>query len=173
MIDAAPAGLAAAEPLDVEALFLRHNTELVRLASLLAGDRGRAEEIVQDAFLGLYRRSRSLGEPHAALGYLRRSVVNGVRSHQRRQRVAGRFLPPRQQTVAPAEDGALDGARVTTVLSAIATLPLRQRACIVLRYYEGLSDSEVAATLGIAAGSVKTHLSRARAALSTRLGDET
>jgi RNA polymerase sigma factor (sigma-70 family) len=153
----------------LEALFRAHHHGLVRLAMVLIGDPGRAEELAQEAFV---RFDPSRVRPGAELPYLRRTVVNLSHSHHRHLRVV-RAAPPDlgYVTEAPAGPAELSeqSARHRQVMVAIRRLPERQRDCVVLHYFCELSDVEVAAVLGVASGSVKTHLHRARATLAHEL----
>lgn len=149
-------------------LFREHATALLRLAVVLTGDRPLAEELVQEAFVRFHR-ARSRPAAGAERAYLRRIVVNLSHSHHRHLRVAQGTPPDRVDPTEAADVEAVrrDGAR--QVADAVRALPERQRDCVVLRYFADLSDREVADTLGISEGSVKTHLHRARAALAPRL----
>jgi RNA polymerase sigma factor (sigma-70 family) len=153
----------------VEALFREHYVGLVRLAVLFGVDDGSAEEVVQDAFVRFRPERVSEG---SELAYLRRTVINLVHGRHRKLAVVRRHRPEPSGTAPPAEDEAARRRRDQQVLDAIQALPTRQRACVLLHYYAGLADREVAEALGIAAGSVKTHLHRARAALRTTLEEE-
>jgi RNA polymerase sigma-70 factor (sigma-E family) len=143
---------------------------LLRLAVLLTDDRATAEDVVQDAFLALQRRWSAV-DPAAAAGYLRTSVVNGVRSLHRRRVVARRHLHAVRTEDVPAADLALllteDQREVVT---ALRTLPRRQREVLVLRYWSELSEAEIADVLGIARGTVKSSASRALTSLQKSLG---
>jgi len=155
----------------VTRLFAAHYRQLVRLAALLLADRAVAEELVQDAYVQLHQRWGKLRDPHKALGYLRTSVVNGARSAQRRRGVADRYAAG-QLPLAPApsaELGALGALGRAEVVAALRALPVRQREVLVLRYYLDLSESEIADTMGISRGAVKSHASRGLAALRTTL----
>jgi RNA polymerase sigma-70 factor (sigma-E family) len=142
---------------DFVALYLRDYEAMVRLAVLLVDSRQVAEEVVQDAFAAVLIRYASLSNPD---GYLRRCVINGAREVQRRRRVARLHLPE------PVADATLP---VDHVLDAVARLPYRQRAAIVLRYYSDLSEAEIASTMGIPPGSVKSALHRGLRRLRTEL----
>ena len=155
----------------VEDLFRRSYGELVGLAALVLGNRAHAEDVVQDAFAALYRRPTPLADPDGAVGYLRRSIVNGARSRARRARVEQRERPLRIVSSRSTEDQAVAGDDARAVAAALLQLPLRQRECAVWHYQHGLSHPEVAAVLGISAGSVKTHLHRASRRLATLLED--
>jgi RNA polymerase sigma-70 factor (ECF subfamily) len=156
------------EGVDLDALFREHATPLLRLAIVLTGDRPLAEELVQEAFVRLHR-SGSIPIAGTELAYLRRAVINLSHGHHRHLRVVRRQPDPEVAVIAAAEVDAVrrDGQR--QVAAAVRALPSRQRDCIVLRFYADLTDTEIADTLGISAGSVKTHLHRARAALADRL----
>ena len=156
----------------VERLYAAHWAGLVRLGALLLRDPVVAEEVAQDAFVALHRRWDSVREPDKALAYLRRSVVNGCRSAHRRRAVAERHVPDPVREVDSAEASVVAAERRTEVLAALAALPRRQREVLVLRHWLDLSEADIAATLRISAGSVKTHSSRGLAALRTTLERE-
>jgi RNA polymerase sigma-70 factor (sigma-E family) len=151
---------------------------LVGLARLVVDRQAEAEEIVQEAFVRLYASWGALRDDERALAYLRTAVLNLARSGIRRRVVARRYLATdhSENVASPPADEAIghgsgvDPAVRATVLAAVRGLPRRQRECVLLRYYEGLDEREVAATLGISTGSVKTHTHRAMAALAARLG---
>jgi RNA polymerase sigma-70 factor (sigma-E family) len=153
----------------VAVLYHRHRAELVRLAYGLLGDRAEAEEVVQDAFAALLGRWSSLRDIDASVGYLRTAVVNGVRGRWRRRRVrevAGKTLrrdPPLNES---------DVVEQSVVLAALARLPVRKRACVLLRYYADLSEIDTAAVLGVSVGTVKSQTSKALSQLATLLDAE-
>ena len=156
----------------VAELHRTHYGALVGLARLLVDTQPEAEEVVQEAFVRLYASWRRLREPSGALAYLRATVLNLAHSRIRRRVVARRYLARQHavETAPAADESAWVGAETRAqVLDAVRTLPRRQQECIMLRYYEGLSEHDVAAALGISAGSVKTHTHRAMAALAGRL----
>lgn len=153
-------------------LFEGHYRSLLRLAALLVDDRETAEDVVQDAFVKLHRAWGRIQDPDAAPAYLRSVVLNTARSRLRRRLVAARHRNDAPPGIAGAADeGALLREDQREVLDALATLPRRQRECLVLRYYLDLSESEIAATLGISNGSVKAYASRGLDALATLLED--
>jgi RNA polymerase sigma-70 factor (sigma-E family) len=172
----APAGDASpsAERLDLAALFRRHHLELVRLALLLVGDRPTAEDVVQDVFARLQARDQQLASrDDGGLAYARQAVVNGCRSVLRHRATAHRAsaridLPGVQDS---AEGQALLAESRRQVLAALSTLPRRRREVLVLRYYLGLSEAEIARTLGISAGAVKSSAARGLAALGRQIGE--
>ena len=153
----------------VEELYATHRARLVRAAVLLLGDRAAAEEVVQDAFVQLYRSWHRLRDPRSAAGYLHRTVVNMSRSQLRRRDVVRRHPATRPTDAPGADDAALDADRRAAVLAAVAKLAPRQRECIVLRWYLDMSEHDIAAALGISGGAVKTHLHRGLAALTDDL----
>jgi len=164
-----------AELLDVAVLYREQHTDLVRLALLLVGDRGSAEDVVQDVFTRLCARNRVL-QQDSTLAYVRTAVVNGCRSVLRRRALARRVAitraVPWRDTQDSAEQTALLAEDRRQVLAALAGLPSRRREVLVLRYYLNLPVAEVAAMLGISQGSVKSATARGLEALGRRLGEE-
>ena len=158
----------------VEALYAAHWRQLVRLSVLLVRDTGAAEEVVQDAFVALHGRWRRLRDPDKALAYLRQSVVNKSRSVLRHRGVvdrhAARERPP--EPLQSVEGPTLDRDRRARVLDAMRALSERQREVLALRYYLDLSEADIADTLGISRGAVKSHASRGSAALRLLLEGE-
>ena len=154
--------------LDLEAMFRAHATPLLRLAIVLTGDHGLAEELVQEAFVRLHRASRPPATG-AERAYLRRTVINLSHGHHRHLRVVRRRTPDRVAEGAAAELDVVRRDDQRLVAEAVRSLPRRQRDCIVLRFYEDLTDNEIADVLGLSLGSVKTHLHRARTTLADRL----
>jgi RNA polymerase sigma-70 factor (sigma-E family) len=132
-------------------------------------DVGDAEEVVQEAFVAAHVRWNHLRDPDRALAYLRSAVLNGARSRLRHRGVVAKTPTPRLAVVGSAETAVITRDEHRAMLDALASLPTRQRECLVLRYYLELSEAEIAATLGISAGSVKTHTHRGLAALASRL----
>ncbi len=155
-------------PPDLRVLYETHAVGLFRLAVALTGDRTEADDIVQDAFVRLHRTPRPPA-PELTLAYLRRTVTNLVFDRHRRTVTARRLRPERSLTAPSAETGAVDADRAHRIATAVADLPDRQRECVALHYFAGLTEAEVASTLDISVGSVKTHLHRARATLAPRL----
>lgn|SRR5262245_1786464 len=153
----------------ITALFAAHYRRLVGLARLLVNDQAGAEDVVQDAFLALSRRWGKLHDPDSAHAYLQRSVVNGARSRLRRWYVRQRLQLVPSPDEPSAESAALDRAQVSQIRALIGELSGRQREVLVLRYYLDLSEAEIAGLLGISAGSVKQHASRAIDRLAARL----
>jgi len=156
----------------VTALYAAHALGLTRLAHVMLGDRAAAEDVVHDAFAGLYRRWPYLTDHGKAQAYLRSAVLNGCRSAARR---AGRAVPPVLVTVehAPsAESALLDGQARGMVLAALRGLPVRQREALVLRFYLDLPDSEIAAAMSVGESTVRSTVHRGLAALERILSKE-
>jgi RNA polymerase sigma-70 factor (sigma-E family) len=142
---------------------------MVRLATLLTRDASVAEEIVQEAFVAMHGRWNRLSDPAAAQGYLRTCVVNGARSAMRHRSVVERHYQPGPPVPADPEERAVQATEDARVLAALRTLPRRQQEVLVLRYYADLSEHDIAATLGISRGAVKSHAHRGLAALRAAL----
>jgi RNA polymerase sigma factor (sigma-70 family) len=143
----------------------------VRLARFFVDDRAAAEDLVQEAFIRLSGSRERLREPAAATAYLRAIVLNLARDHNRRGLMSFRHRPPADPGEASIEDQVAGREEARAVVAALRELPRRQRDCIVLRYYLELPVTDVAATLGLSANSVKTHLQRGLRALEVRLAD--
>jgi RNA polymerase sigma-70 factor (ECF subfamily) len=165
----ATASATVSAPLEVA--FQRHYRSLVRLAVAFGMTSGDAEEVVQEAFIAFARRSSRV-VVGSELAFLRRVTINAALSrHRRRARLRTRLrtLAAGQSDLA---DIAIDVGRYDALRSAIRALPERQRVCIVLRYFEGLTVDEIAEVIGISAGSIKTHLSRGRTTLRRHLEED-
>lgn len=154
----------------VTALYQAHALSLGRLALVMLGDAAAAEDVVHDAFLGLYRRWDSLADPSAAPSYLRTSVLNGCRTVIRHRSRPG--IPAGGRPLESAEATVLHGEEHRAVLAAIRRLPARQREALVLRYYLDLSEDQTAAAMGVSRGAVKSATSRAIAAVGRMLREE-
>jgi len=158
----------------LEQLYAAHWRSLVRLAVLLVRDQETAEELVQDSFIAVHGRWGQLRDPDRTLAYLRQTVVNRARSALRRRTVADRYVATQRSGALPDPTGSHlpeDHARRDLVLSALRALPDRQREVIALRYYLDLSEAQIADTLGISRGAVKSHASRGVAALREQLAE--
>jgi RNA polymerase sigma-70 factor (sigma-E family) len=168
-VDIAETHLSPRAETAVTALYAEHALGLIRLAVLLVGDRASAEDVVQDAFVGLYRRWDRLPDTSAPLAYVRVSVLNGCRTALRRRsraRQATSFTEPPAES---AEARALLSEEQRAVAGALRRLPERQREALVLRYYFDLSEAEIAEAMGISRGTVKSATSRALAAVGHML----
>ena len=160
----------------VEQLYATHYRRLVRLAVLLVRDLETAEEVVQDSFVAMHGTWRTLREPEKGLAYLRQTVVNRSRSVLRHRGVRARYADRRPSRPAGrptpgADEDAVAAEHRAAVLDAMRTLPDRQREVLALRYYLDLSEADIASTLGISRGAVKSHASRGVAALRTLMED--
>lgn len=152
----------------VTRLFASEAAQLQRLASLL-GAGHEAEDVVSEAFCDLHRRWGRLRDPDRAPAYLRSVVCNLVRMRLRHWQVVRRQAPGPMADAASAEAEVVMRADQIQVVQALQRLPDRQREALVLRYWLDLKEAEVAATMGITAGSVKAHTSRGMAALAKAL----
>lgn len=150
-------------------LFRERYSELVGLAALLLRDPGSAEEVVQDAFARFHLSRHRILDPDREVAYLRSIVCNLARGKLRRWSLERRKQPPPERDVDGRPDAAEARHRRDVVAEALHRLPRRQRECVVLRYWLDLPVREIADALGIAEGSVKSHLHRGMAALEIRL----
>jgi len=146
-------------------LYRRHAPDAVRLAYLLTGDRVLAEDLVQDAFVKLAGRFRDLRDPDAFAAYLRRTVVNLTNSHWRRTRLERAHAEREGRRLRDAPVAAAGTEERDELWTVLRRLPRRQRAAIVLRYYEDLSEARIAEVLGVRPGTVKSLVSRGMDAL--------
>jgi RNA polymerase sigma factor (sigma-70 family) len=166
----------AAEELVVR-LFQQEGRALVRLARLFVDDRDAAEDLVQEAFLRLARSAHRIADIDRAPAYLRSIVLNLARDHNRRGLVSLRHHPTAidhrdaagTSTSHSAPDLLVQSEDHRMVLEAVRALPVRQRDCVTLRYFEELGIESIAATLGLSPNSVKTHLQRGLAGLERSL----
>lgn len=168
----APSAPTAATEELVSDLFRAHALGLIRVAVLLVGDRASAEDVVQDAFFGLYRAMPRIRDRGKALPYLRTSVINGARSVLRARKRAALLRTQHEPPVWSAESAAMAGEDRRAVLIAVAGLPRRAREVLALRYYLDLPDHEIAAALGVSRGTVSSTASRALTALARELREE-
>ena len=131
---------------------------LLRYAHLLTGDRARAEDLVQSAFAAAYRHRRRI-DPATAEAYVRKAVLNAYLSWwKRRLRERPTDRPPDRPA---ADDTAARVDERDAMWTALATLPPRQRAVLVLRYYEDLTEAEIARVLDVSPGTVKSQAAKA------------
>jgi RNA polymerase sigma-70 factor (sigma-E family) len=144
-----------------EAFYGHRYRDAVRLAYVITGDPGTAEDIAQEALLRVRPRFERLREPWP---YTRAAIVNVARSHARR----GRREQARLELVATSSP-AVSTSDPTELLDAIDALPFRQKAVIVLRYYEDLSEREIASVLRCRPGTVKSLASRALSRLAQEI----
>jgi RNA polymerase sigma-70 factor (sigma-E family) len=158
----------------VTELYQAHALSLARLALVMLGDSSAAEDVVQDAFLGLYRRWDRLADPAVAQAYLRTSVLNGCRTALSRRSRHGVPTGDDAALGGPAFESAeatvVHGEEQRAVLAAIRRLPARQREALVLRYYLDLTEEQTAEAMRVSRGTVKSATSRAIAAVGRMLG---
>lgn len=154
----------------VTALYREHALGLTRLAFLMLGDQHAAEDVVQDAFCGLYRAWDRLPTHDNMVGYVRVSVLNGCRSVLRRARRAPR--PAAVPHALSAEADALAGEEQRAAVAAVRGLPPRQREVLVLRYFADLTEAETAEAMRVSRGTVKSTTARALAAVGRMLREE-
>ncbi|WP_280723374.1 sigma-70 family RNA polymerase sigma factor [Kitasatospora sp. MAA4] len=154
----------------VTELYHAHRLGLVRMALLLVDRQDVAEDVVQEAFTALFQKhGERLDGLDNALGYLRTSVLNGARSALRRRRTAREYVPPHEADAPSAEDHAVLNDEHRRVVVALRELTDRQREVLVLRYWSDLSEAQIAETLGLSRGAVKSTASRALDALEKQL----
>ena len=165
------ARVAKGDPAAVRAMVARKLPRLLGVATRMLGDRGEAEDVTQEAFLRLWRQA-GRWRPGAALfdTWLHRVTLNLCYDRLRRRReVLSDAIPERADPAAGADQAMIDQARDARLAAAIAGLPERQRAALVLQYYEGLSNIEAAAAMEIGVDALESLLSRARRTLRDRL----
>jgi RNA polymerase sigma-70 factor (sigma-E family) len=149
-------------------LYAQHASDALRLAYLLTGDAALAEDLVQDAFVKLAGRLVHVRGPGAFHAYLRKTVVNLARSHFRRKAVERRFL---ERQAEPRPIDAPDPSDREVMRSALMALPLRQRTAVVLRYFEDLSEAQIADLMRCRPAAVKSLVFRGLSTLRTTLGE--
>lgn len=152
----------------VSALYVSHALGLIRLAHIMLANRQAAEDVVQEAFIGLYRHWSHLDDQAKALGYVRSSVLNGCRSQLRRRptvELEGSGGP----LVTSAESAVLTAEERREVVRALRCLPARQREVLALRFYLDLPDDEIAAAMSISRSTVRSAAHRGLAALGRAL----
>jgi RNA polymerase sigma-70 factor (sigma-E family) len=142
---------------------------LLRTAYLISGDRHTAEDLVQTALAKLYLAWDRVEDRGSLDGYVRRVIVNENNSLWRRPFKRREHATDQLPETAAAPSAA--GGRDEELWALVQTLPRKQRAAVVLRYYEELSEAETADVLGVSVGTVKSQTSRALAALRSRTGD--
>jgi len=142
---------------------------LLRTAYLLTGSRPDAEDLLQTALARTYLAWDRIREREAIDGYVRRTMVNTRTSIWRRRRVAEYATDVLPES--PGRDAAADADLHDALWTALAGLPRRQRVAVVLRYYEDLSEAEIARVLGIAPGTVKSQASKGIASLRAAIGE--
>lgn len=153
-----------------QALFHGQFAAMTRLAAMLGADD--PEDLAQEAFVRLHRRTRTLRDPHAAVGYLRSTVVNLTRSRLRHLAVVRRHAHAASGEpvlVASAEHDVVTRESHHELVAALGRLSPRHREALVLRYWLDLTEAEMADAMGVSRGTVKSHVSRGLDALAAEL----
>jgi RNA polymerase sigma-70 factor (ECF subfamily) len=165
------ARVAKGEPAAVRAMVARKLPRLLSLATRMLGDRGDAEDVAQEAFLRVWRQAGRWRPGTARFDtWLHRVTLNLCYDRLRRRReVPSIAVPERADPAAGADQAMIEQARDARLAAAIAGLPERQRAALMLQYYEGLSNIEAAAAMEIGVEALESLLSRARRTLKDRL----
>jgi RNA polymerase sigma-70 factor (sigma-E family) len=153
----------------VTALYAAHYRSLVRLAAMLVQDISVAEEVVQDSFVALHSGWARLANADRALSYLRQSVVNRSRSVLRHRAGGEKVTPKLASDLAGGEQEDTGQPERSALMSALRTLPGRQREALVLRFYADMSEAQIADAMQISRGAVKSHTARAISSLQARL----
>jgi len=146
-----------------------HLPRALRFAGVLTADRALAEDVVQEVLIRAHARWGRIGEMGRPEAYVHKMIVNEFLSWRRR---SWRLVPVGQGTDvgdSVSQDHASAHAERAALLAELGKLPRRQRAVLVLRYYEGLSDTEIAEVLGCTPGTVRGYASRALAALRVQI----
>ncbi len=156
---------------DFAAIYAAHSGEALRLAYLLCGNRERAEDAVADAFVRVYR-SMGRSEILQPRAYVRRAVVNEVNSRFRRLALERREALKRSGDDRGTRGADEDLVEHDRVFMALRQLSQRQRAAVVLRFYEDLPEKAIAEAMGISVGTVKSTLSRGLERLRALLAEE-
>jgi RNA polymerase sigma-70 factor (sigma-E family) len=164
-----PARLDVRADVLLDRLYREHAAGALRFAVMLTGDRTLSEDLVQEAFVRVAAKLADMRDPSAFNAYLTRAVANLAKSHFRRQEVAKRHVrsvDERALVVQP-----VDVATSDSLLVALRHLPMQQRAALVLRYYNDLSQEEIARVLDIPVGTVKSQISRGLSRLRKECSD--
>jgi RNA polymerase sigma-70 factor (sigma-E family) len=149
--------LAASWVEPMAAAYSEHAQSVMRLAYSITGNHASAEELVQEAFVRVFGRPRSISKRHEVSAYLHRTVINLARSRWRKQRLENISTPDQLESIDRVRPP--DVATQDFIFRALLTLPVRQRAAIYLRYYEDLSEVDIAERLNcsVAAARSLTH----------------
>ena len=161
-----PAGAQSDAGQAITAIYGTEYRSLVRLAAVLVGDVGIAEEVVQDSFVAMYGAWSRLRDRDKALAYLRQRVINRSRSALRQGMVADGNAPAPNPGIMPsAEQGTITQPERSAVISAMHALSPRQREALMLRFYLDLAERQAASAMGISLCAANSHTARAKAAL--------
>ena len=149
-----------------------YHARLLARARRVVVDPDLAEDVVQEAFLGLYRRWPALKDPERALAYARSSVLNGCRMALRARFRRDKIALAAPDDIESAEATALLGEASREMIAALRRLPARQREAVVLRYYLDMTENQAAQAMRVSRGTVKSATSRGLAALGRLLKEE-
>jgi len=155
------------------ALYSEHYRSLVRMAAFLVRDTDTAQEVVQGSFVAMHQGWRRLRDSDKALSYLRQSIVSRSRSVLRHETAVNGNTPEPPPGMPSAEHGAILQLERPAIMAAVRELPARQREALVLRYYGDLSETQIAAVMGISRRAARSHTVRALAALQAVLEEQT
>lgn len=164
-VEAAVRRLQAGDRLALTPLYHLHAESAIRTAYLITRNKATAEDAVHEAFVQVIRTISSLRDPAAFRPWFYRIVINAAKRLSRRRWFAPAFMAPE----ASPEEKVIGTEEIEAVQAALADLPALHREVLILRYYADLSEAEIAEALGIAAGTVKSRLHRAKEALEARL----
>jgi RNA polymerase sigma-70 factor (sigma-E family) len=146
-------------------LYVVHAPQTVQFAYLLTGDKELAQDLVQEAFVKMLSRFQDLREPYSFQTYLRRTVINLSKKHWRRLAVERRHRSLQGALLSEAAVPFPDVATSDVLWDALQQLPARQRAAVILRFYEDFSEHQTGQVLGCSAGAVKLLVARAMKSL--------
>jgi RNA polymerase sigma-70 factor (ECF subfamily) len=163
--------VAGGDPEAFTQLVTLHTPMVHAIACRMLGDPAEAEDVVQETFVKLWVNAKAWTPTGGGLGgWLRRISTNSCLDRLRRTRLVSDEAVPERADESPAPDTIIDGERRSAaVAAAIQALPDRQRAAIVLTYYEGVPNAEAASILGIGVKALESLLVRARQALTSSL----
>jgi RNA polymerase sigma factor (sigma-70 family) len=153
----------------VSALYYRHYRSLVRLAVLLVQDIDTAEALVQDSFVAMHSAWRRLADTDRALAYLHQAVVARCRSALRHRVAAGKIQPALTPWAPGASSAAFTELERSALVFVLRTLAPRQRETLVLMYYAGLPEAQIASAMRISKAAVKSHTTQAMSSLHAEL----
>jgi len=153
----------------VAVLYHGHYRSLVKLAALLVPDPGAAEALVQDCFVAMHSAWRQLADTDRGLAYLHRAVVTRSRSARRHHAAGDKIVPAPAPGTPGASAAALTEPERRAVATALQALAPRQREVLVLRYYTGLPEDQIASAMRISPGAVKSHTAQAMSSLRAEL----
>lgn len=152
--------------------FARRQDAVRRTAFLLCGDWHKADDLAQVAFVALHRRWRKIRDRAALDAYVRKTLVRASIDESRRPWRRERFVDDLPEPPPDEKGFDTDVVNREMLLEGLRQVPPRQRAVLVLRYFDGLDVAQTAETLGCTEGTVKSQTARGLATLRTALGAE-